>query len=147
MADYISLLLSGLSSSFSYAFLGLLIGIIVVIALKKLKLLDRGHIVLKIVVKFWYLLIPFAFFLFLWFSGSILYTKKQLTLAIDHAFEQAKEELYPQLSAFIDENIHDYIERQELPSNKEIVNYFFAKSTTQANSGIAKYSLKLVSIT
>jgi len=144
MSDYLWLLLAGLQSSILYGLLGLIVGIVLIVLLKKKNFLERSNSFLNLFVKLYYVIFPIAFFLLFWFTGSLLHTKKQVTIAADEALEQAKTEVYPQFVVHINKLLAQYTGKDNFPSNDEIVNYFLIEHKQYTGAKAYNYVLKLV---
>lgn len=142
IAEYTQLILSGLKSSIFYAFLGALIGLLIVILLNKLGYLKREHSFLKVITKLYYVIFPIVFFFFFWFTGSLWQTKMQVEETVDTVLEAIKMDIAPSFEAFLNQKLQEYIAVDELPPNEEIVQFFLNENTEYLGTNIFNYVLK-----
>lgn len=142
MNDYINLVFEQLSSSIGYGLLGLGIGILIIFLLKKWGYLERNYLLLKIITKFYFVLFPVGFLLYFWFVGSLWTTKSLFQEAINEVIIQVQEESYPIFAANVNDQIKNYINLDQVPSNTEIVQIYLSENSFSQESKFYQATLR-----
>lgn len=147
MQDYLKLIWMGLSSSISFAFVGLLLGIGLVTWLYKRKLLERQVPFLKVVTKLYFLYFPIVFFFTCWFGGSLYTTANLLEKELTKVVTEIEQKTYPVFVKFVDRETATMLAGLTLPSNEEIADGFIAEYLGENPSVIYQYTMKLCLVT
>jgi hypothetical protein len=147
MGDYLDLLWMGLSSSILYAFIGLLVGVGVIVLLNKRHYLKREYLFLKILTKMYFVYFPIVFFLAFWFVGSLWTTMKLLEKEVTEVVLEIEEKTYPIFVKYVDESLDGFLAEESIPTNKEITSGFAAKYLDKNTSSIYQYSMGICLVT
>ncbi len=143
MSDYLGLLWMGLSSSILYAFIGLLVGIAVLLLLKKRHYLERAYTFLKLLTRLYFVYIPIVFFFTFWFMGSLWTTTKLFEKEVTEVIVEIENKTFPIFTNYINESIEEFLAKESIPTNKEIVSNFLANYIDKNTSSMYQYSMQI----
>ncbi len=143
MSVYTGLILGELWSSLAYAFLGLIIGSLIVFILYKVKYLKREYLILKIITKLYFVFLPILFLAYFWFAGSTWKTGNLIIESVNERITELQERLYKDFAVYVNEEIQRTIHLDEIPSNEVIVERFLLASSTSEEDNIYKKTLNI----
>lgn len=143
MDSYLELIWSQLFSSILFAFVGLLVGAGIVFLLKRRKYLERNHVLLKLLVKIYFVYFPFVFLFSFWFAGSLWTTTNLFENEITKVVTEIENKTYPVFIKFVNEEVDEFLAKESLATNDEIVSRFIAEVLDQEASAVYKYTMRL----
>lgn len=143
MDSYLGLIWSQLFSSILFAFIGLLVGAGIIFLLNKRKYLERNHVLLKFLTKIYFVYFPFVFLFSFWFTGSLWTTTNLVENEITKVVVEVEHKIYPVFIKFVNEKVDEFLAKESLATNDEIVSRFIEEVLDQEASAIYKYTMSL----
>lgn len=143
MNHYIDLVFLEFWNSIIYAFLGLVIGSLIVFFLKKVGYLKREYLILKIITKLYFVFIPILFLIYFWGAGAAWKTGNIAIKSIDEVMIELQEKMYPIFADYINTEIKKTIHLDEIPSNEAIVKQFLGDNLTNEESSLYRTTLHI----
>ena len=127
--------------SLLFFFLGLVLGVVMLVWLHKKQLLKRETPALKILNYIYYLYIPLLFGLSL-LVVSLAYNIKKFTYEmVEVALQEAKKETLPDFERYVGQEIENITGKPPL-SNEEIVDAYLQRNAARANNSATRLILK-----
>ena len=143
MNDYLELVYSGLSASIGYAVVGLLAGGIIVFLLHRAGYLKRENLIWRLIARLHYVLFPVVFCLYFWLAGSLWTTVSVFRDTLEEVIAHIEKEQYPIFASYVNQQIKESTNLDDLPSNNEIASQFLSDNEVEGESNFYQYTLKL----
>lgn len=126
VTSYLDILFHGLMGGIKYAFLGFIIGVVILILLRKFNLLKREGAFLNFFTKLYYVIIPLSLGGIFWVGGSVASLQADATTEVDKLLKVAETEMVPTFVHFLESEIDTLMMNGQVPTNQEITDRFKA---------------------
>jgi hypothetical protein len=143
MNGYLELIWSQLFSSIYFAIIGLLVGGGLIFLLKKRKYLERQHVLLKLLTKFYSVYFPFVFLVSFWFAGSLWTTVNLFEKEVTKVIVEIEDKTYPIFIKYVNDGVDEFLAQESLPTNDEIVSNFINETLDENAAQIYKYTMRI----
>lgn len=129
---YVDLIIQNLTTGLMAGMIGVFIAITILVVLQKKGYLEREHVLLKILTKFYYVLLPLTFFFSFLLFGSVFETRNMVVNEVGKVLTDLEAIYSERLVKDLHDNYDQYwASLDTLPSSEAIATAFLEKEQQQ----------------